>query len=158
MESWCLKGTVFPFCEMKRVHWMTDASGGGSHLSKSKSNCQELAGPWQGASHPSASLYPEAGREAPHSRRSSALHALSVGSWGASAPLGGERKGKLSHVLGGCCGEGRREWPTAESGGTWLPKWNSPPRAHFWRQQGRLHPTSGRVSAPFQLCMQMPDV
>lgn len=28
-----------------------DASGGGSHLPQSESNCQELAGPWQSASY-----------------------------------------------------------------------------------------------------------
>lgn len=107
-----------------RVHRMTGAAGGGSHLSKSKSICQGLAGPWPGASHQSASLCPEAGGEAPRPLRSWAPHALGVGSWGASAPLGRERKGKLSRALG------RRERPTAESGGTWLPKQTRPPRAH----------------------------
>lgn len=112
-----------------------DASGGGSHLPKSESNGCTLA-----VGQPrSASLHRRAGGEAPHSLCVSVLLCtLGVGAQGASTPLGRGRKGKLSH-LPGSCGDGRREWPTVESGGAGSSKEQST-QSPFWRQQGRFHP------------------
>ena len=109
----------------------SDAPGGNSHVPRSESNCQELAG--LAVSQLPICQLASGGLEEKCCINCVALcrrTRLVSRSRGVSTPLGRNREKKLSR-LGFCmpssCGDSRREWPGAGSGSVWLPEWNSPP-------------------------------
>lgn len=81
-----------------------DAPGGGSHLSRSESNCQELAGLWQAANCQSVSLHPEGWRRsaALTVQLSAAVHAWCSGPGGFPLHWAGTGK-KSCHAWVSAC-------------------------------------------------------